>query len=41
MSCNPFFAFEGGYQMCLKAYATGNGDGKGIHCSYHSMAFNT
>ena len=30
---NPFFAFEGGYQMCLKVFAAGYGDGEGTHVS--------
>ena len=30
---NPFFAFEEGYQMCLKVYAAGYGYGKGTHVS--------
>ena len=30
---SPFFAFEEGYQMCLKVYAAGYGDGNGAHVS--------
>ena len=30
---NPFFAFEGGYQMSLRVYAAGNGNGEGTHVS--------
>ena len=30
---SPFFAFNGGYQMCLKVYAAGNGGGEGTHVS--------
>ena len=26
---SPFFAFEGGYQMCLKVYLAGYGKGEG------------
>jgi len=29
----PFFAFWKGYQICLRVYAGGNGDGKGTHLS--------
>ena len=29
----PFFAFNGGYQMCLKVNAAGYGDGEGTHVS--------
>ena len=29
----PFFAFKGGYQMCLKVLAAGYGDGEGTHVS--------
>ena len=32
---NPFFAFDGGYQMCLKVYAAGNDDGEGTHVSVY------
>ena len=32
---SPFFAFEGGYQMCLKVYAAGSGIGKGTHVSVY------
>ena len=32
---SPFFAFEGGYQMCLKVYAAGTGDGEGTHVSVY------
>ena len=32
---NPFLAFEGGYQLCLKVYAAGVGDGKGTHVSVY------
>ena len=28
---SPFFAFEGGYQMCLLVDAAGYGDGEGTH----------
>ena len=27
----PFFAFGGEYQMCLKVYVAGNGNGEGTH----------
>ena len=30
---SPFFAFEGGYQMCLRVYPAGNGVGEGTHVS--------
>ena len=30
---SPFFAFEGGYQMCLEVYAAGDGKGEGTHVS--------
>ena len=30
---NPFFAFEGGYQMCLRVDAAGNGEGEGTNVS--------
>ena len=30
---SPFFAFEEGYQMCLKVYATGYDPGEGTHLS--------
>jgi len=30
---SPFFAFEGGYQMCLKVDVGGYGDGEGTHVS--------
>ena len=29
----PFFAFEGGYKMCVKVYLSGYGDGEGTHIS--------
>ena len=29
----PFYAFPGGYKMCLIVYAGGNGDGEGTHIS--------
>ena len=32
---DPFFAFEGGYQMCLIIYAAGNGKGEGTHVSVY------
>ena len=32
---NPFFAFEGGYQMCLRVDAAGYGDGKDTHISVY------
>ena len=32
---SPFFAFEKGYQMCLKVYAAGNSIGKGTHVSVY------
>ena len=32
---SPFFAFKEGYQMCLKVYAAGNGDGEGTHVSVY------
>ena len=32
---NPFFAFGGGYQMCLKVFAAGYGDDKGTHVSVY------
>ena len=32
---SPFFAFEGGYQMCLKVFAAGYGDGEGTHVSVY------
>ena len=32
-SSSPFFAFEGGYQMCLNVYPAGNGKGEGTHVS--------
>ena len=31
----PFCAFEGGYQMCLKVYAAGYGEGEGTHVSVY------
>ena len=30
---SPFFAFEGGYQMCLRVYSSGNGVGEGTQVS--------
>ena len=30
---SSFFAFEGGYQMCLQVYPAGNGIGEGTHVS--------
>ena len=30
---SPFFAFDGGYLMCVHIYAAGYGDGEGIHVS--------
>ena len=32
---NPFFAYEGGYQMCLRVDAGGYGDGEGTHVSVY------
>ena len=32
---STFFAFEKGYQMCLKLFAAGYGDGKGTHVSVY------
>ena len=32
---NPFFAFEGGYQVCLRVDAAGNGEGEGTHVSVY------
>ena len=32
---SPFFAFEGGYQMCLLVDAAGYGDGEGTHVSVY------
>ena len=32
---NPFFAFEGGYQMCLRVDAAGYGDVEGTHVSVY------
>ena len=32
---SPFFAFEGGYQMCLRIDAAGYGDGKSTHVSVY------
>ena len=32
---NPFFAFEGGYQMSLGVYAAGNDDGEGTYVSIY------
>ena len=32
---SSFFAFEGGYQMYLRMYAAGNGDGEGTHVSVY------
>ena len=32
---SPFFAFEGGYQMCLNVIATGVGKGEGTHVSVY------
>ena len=32
---DPFFAFEGGYQMCLKVYAGGYHTGEGTHLSVY------
>ena len=32
---SPFFAFDGGYQMCLKVYAGGHYTGKGTHLSVY------
>ena len=32
---SPFIAFEGGYQMYLKVYAFGTGDGQGTHVSVY------
>ena len=32
---SPFFAYEGGYQMCLRVDAGGYGDGKGTHVSVY------
>ena len=29
----PFYAFPGGYKMCLRVHPGGNGDGKGTHIS--------
>ena len=29
----PFYSHLGGYKMCLKVYANGNGEGKGTHVS--------
>ena len=29
----PFYTHLGGYRMCLRVYANGNGDGKGTHVS--------
>ena len=34
-SSNPFFAFGGGYQMCLKVYVAGRGNGEGTHISVY------
>ena len=31
----PFFAFEKGYQMCLKVYAAGHDEGEGTHVSVY------
>ena len=31
----PFFAYEGGYQMCLRVDAAGYGDGEGTHVSVY------
>ena len=31
----PFFAFEGGYVMCLKVYPAGTDDGEGTHVSVY------
>ena len=32
---SPFFAYEGGYQMCLRVDAAGYGDGEGTHVSVY------
>ena len=32
---SPFFAFNGGYQMCLKVAAAGSGKGEGTHVSVY------
>ena len=32
---SPFFAFEGGYQMCFKVNAAGNGKAEGTHVSVY------
>ena len=32
---SPFYAFKGGYQMCLKVYTAGFGTGKGSHLSVY------
>ena len=32
---SPFFAFDGGYQMCLKVYAAGHDTGEGTHLSVY------
>ena len=32
---SPFFAYEGGYQICLRVVSAGNGDGKGTHVSVY------
>ena len=31
----PFFAYEGGYVVCLRVFAAGNDDGKGTHVSVY------
>jgi len=32
---DPFFAFEGGYKMCVKVYLSGNDIGEGTHISVY------
>ena len=32
---SPFYAFKGGYQVCLKVYTAGFGSGKGSHLSVY------
>ena len=32
---SPFFVYDGGYQMCLRVDAAGNGDGEGTHVSVY------